>query len=131
MCESNLNYIASSGYANISTANSNLNGTGAMGTVLSASSDGTIIHSITIKATGSTSLGMIRLFIGSSGPKFLLTEICVPSNVQTAVENAFELTLPMPIILSAGWSLYASTQNAESFNVIASANTWTNCDCPK
>ncbi|MFN8331326.1 MAG: hypothetical protein U0T81_08930 [Saprospiraceae bacterium] len=51
------------GFVTISTANSNLDGTGTTTLLLTAGNDGTLIKSLIIKAQTSTSQGMIRFFI--------------------------------------------------------------------
>ena len=56
-------YTANTGKVLISTANSNLDGTGTLGTVLTAASNGTLIKAITVKAQVNTTEGMVRLFL--------------------------------------------------------------------
>ena len=134
---------ANTGIANISTANSNLDGTGATSVVLTAGESGTIVRSVTIKsapgAGSSLSVtpssfasfsqeGMVRLFIQNADASIttLYKEISIP-----AVPAIPALPLPLPVFptfetiltgdlkLNAGYSLLASTQFADSFNVIA------------
>lgn len=128
MCTSKKSF-ANFGLATISTANSNLNGTGAVATVLTGAATGTIINQIVIKATGNTSEGMVRLFIDDGVNVLLYKEIFVPASVQTGVEQAFEEVVAEDIILNSGYILKASTENADPFNVIANGTTWVQCDC--
>ncbi|NBX74718.1 MAG: hypothetical protein EBQ89_10555, partial [Alphaproteobacteria bacterium] len=51
------------GNAQISTANTNRDGTGTLGTVVTAGASGSRIEEIVIEATGTTTAGMIRLFL--------------------------------------------------------------------
>lgn len=111
----------------IDTANSNLDGTGTMSEVLVGANDGTCIKSVTIKATSSTSQGMVRLFIDISGTKTLWREIMVPAVTQGIIPS-FAAALPGPI-LKSGQALYASTELSETFIVTAEGITWTNCPC--
>ena len=131
MASSSIRYTANTGAVNISTANSNLNGTGSMGTVLTGALDGTLIKSVTIKAAGSTSEGMVRLFINpGGGPNiFLFKEIPIPASVQTAEQPAVVVTIRCNFTLNSGDLLKASTQVADSFNVIADALDFESCDC--
>jgi hypothetical protein len=133
MCNQNIQLSANNGNVNISTANSNLDGSGALGTVLTAASGGnsggTFIRSVTLKATGNTSLGMLRVFVSNGTNTYLLWEIIVPANDQTGVVPAFYCTINESFTLQAGYILYASTQNAESFNIIANGQDITNCGC--
>src|SRR6186997_1540402 len=101
------------GIVTISTANSNLDGSGTIGLVLTAGHTGTKIKRIVVKAQGNTSEGMVRLFIQNGGGGFgLYSEIMVPSSVQNAVTKSFEFCLETDLVLNTGWGLYASTQNA-------------------
>lgn len=122
------NYIANTGIATISTANSSLTGSGTLGTVLTADHNGTLIDSITIKALESTEPGMIRLFINNGGlVTRLLTEIPVPYVTQTSIANSFSHRIDfngMGFALEDNYVLKASTENAESFNVIAEGLDW-------
>jgi hypothetical protein len=113
------------GAVNIATANTNRDGTGTIGTVLTAGASGSRIDAIDIKATATTTAGMIRLFIHDGTNARLLTEVPVlavtPSGTTPAWEvqlNTNTMTQVLPIIFPTGYSLRASTNNAESFNVI-------------
>ena len=118
------------GTAVISTANTNRDGTGTLGTVFTAGASGSRIDGIEIKATGTTTAGMVRLFLSDGTNHRLFDEVpvtaltpsaTVPSFGSALSSNAQGLvnTTPLPLNIPAGWSLRASTHNAESFNVIA------------
>ena len=114
------------GIGQISTANTNRDGTGTIGTVFTAGSSGSRIDAIDIKATGTTTAGMIRLFIHNGTTAYLLTEVPViavtPSGTLPAWEvqlNTNSMSQVLPILLPTGYSLRASTNNAETFNVVA------------
>lgn len=104
----------------ISTANSNLNGTGAMGTALVSS--GCNILSVTIKAKQSTTDGMIRLFIYCNSPATttLFMEIPVPAVTCSSIAPSFykKIVFKDGFALKSNWELRVSTENAEAFNVI-------------
>jgi hypothetical protein len=117
-------YTANTGKILISTANSNLDGTGTLGTVLTAASNGTLIKSITCKAQVNTTEGMIRLFIYDGTNTRLIQEIQVPTVTKSATTPAFEYKLDCNIPLKATWVLKAATQNGESFNIIAEGLDW-------
>ena len=120
------NYAATpkTGIVAISTGNTFRDGTGTLGNVLTASGSGSRIDAINIQAVTSTSSGMIRLFIHNGTTAFLLSEIPVvavtPSSTSPAwsVQLNSQNSLNFPIILGSGFSLRASTNNAETFNVI-------------
>ncbi len=116
-------YTANTGLVKISTANSNLDGTGTLGTVITGASNGTLIKQVIIKGTdtGATANaeGMVRLFVDTGGSVKLLTEVHVPPSGQAQTVQTFEAVLPLNFKLSSGYILKASTQNADGFNVIA------------
>lgn len=122
------NYAATPnlGIAAISTANTNRDGTGTIGTVLTAGASGSRIDAVMVKATGTTTAGMIRLFAHNGTTAYLLNEIPVLANTPSSTAPAWEVQMNastmsqlFPIILPTGFSLRASTNNAETFNVLA------------
>jgi hypothetical protein len=114
------------GIGTISTANTNRDGTGTIGTVFAAGSSGSRIDAIDLQATATTTAGMIRLFIHDGTTAHLINEIPVsaitPSGTLPAWSaqlNTNTMTQILPIVLPTGYSLRAATNNAESFKVIA------------
>ena len=107
----------------IATANTGRDGSGTIGTVLTAGAAGTRISRITIKATVTTTAGTIRLFIYTGSTYFLWREILTTAITVSATVAAFEYTLELfderALVLPTGYSLRASTEKAENFNVTA------------
>lgn len=114
-------YTAFTSTVVISTANSNLDGSGTLGTLIACTNtDGTLIKSITIKALGSTTRGMIRFYTdGILSIRRILFEVEVPAVVISSVDESFSVQITTPIWLENNKELYASTENAESFAIIA------------
>ncbi len=114
---------ANIGAVAIATANANRDGTGTIGTVLTAGANGTRIHKITIKATTTTTAGMVRIYIYTGAVYYLYMEIPVLAVTPSATVAAFEFTLYLTgesaVVLPTGYSLRASTEKAENFNIIA------------
>lgn len=114
------------GIVNISTANTNRDGTGTIGTVFTAGAGGSRIDKISIQARATTTSGMIRLFIHDGSTSFLFKEVPVIAITPAASVPAFQYSLSqeidavLPIVLPTGYSLRASTEKAENFNIIAS-----------
>lgn len=122
-------------YCAISVANTNRDGTGALGTVctgpVTAAGAGVLarIERVTIKAVGTTTAGMIRFFVSNDGgtTKRFLTEFPVTAVTPSASGVSFESTVPglVGLKLSGGNGsaaqaiLYAATEKAETFHVIA------------
>lgn len=114
------------GVGQVSVANTNRDGTGTLATIFSAGASGSRIDAIDLKAVGTTTAGMIRLFIHDGTNARLLTEVPVtaitPSSTLPSWEaqlNTNTMTQVLPLVLPTGYSLRAATNNAETFNVIA------------
>lgn len=114
------------GIGQVSVANTNRDGTGTIATIFSAGASGSRIDAIDLKAVGTTTAGMIRLFIHDGTNARLLTEVPVTALTPSATLPSWEAQLNtnsmsqvLPIILPTNYSLRASTNNAETFNVIA------------
>ena len=114
------------GIAQVTVANTARDGTGTLATVFTAAATGSRIDAINLKATGTTTAGMIRLFVHDGTTARLLTELPVVALTPAATLPSWEaqlntntMTQVLPIILPTGFSLRAATNNAETFNVIA------------
>lgn len=108
------------GVVAISTANTARDGTGTMGTVLTAGTNGSRIDKVTIEAQGTTTAGMVRLFLHNGTTAFLILEQTIAAVTPSGTVKAEHYDLssaPFPLSIPTGWSLRASTNNAESFNV--------------
>lgn len=116
-------YTAKTGIAQISSASSSLTTAGT--TVITGAANGTLIKNIYIKAITTTQQGMVRIFVTSTrAVTTLLTEIPVPAITQASIRPTFEIVLPLNYNLQNGCVLSASTQVANTFNVIAEALDW-------
>jgi hypothetical protein len=107
----------------ISTANTALDGSGTVGTVITAGASGTRIDRIRVQATTATTAGRVRLFLYDGSNSFALEEIAIAAATPSAtVSGALgEVTFGdvRPLQLPAGWSINASTHNANTFSVTA------------
>ena len=110
--------IPASAMAVISAANTARDGTGTIVTVETAGASGTRIDDIVIIATGTTTAGMVRLFLHDGTNARLWREVPVTAITPSATVQAFTATLSnLALVLQTGWSLRASTNNAETFNI--------------
>lgn len=119
----NANYASTprAALGQVSVANTARDGTGTLATILTAGSNGTRIDDIKIQATGTTTAGAVRLFLHDGTNARLYDEILVPAITPSTTVEAFSAMLVnLGIVLPSGWSLRASTNNAETFNVIVS-----------
>jgi hypothetical protein len=116
-------YTANTGMATITTANTSLTGSGTLNTdiwiVLTAAANGTLIKTVTVKAQGNTSGGMIRLFACDASNNRIIAEAAVPAVTKSSHVPAFEVTLNTDYFLESGGTLKATTEKTETFNVIA------------
>lgn len=123
---------ANTGMVTIDTANSSLAGTGTTVVLTAGGTNGTIVKSVIIKAIEPVTQGMVRLFIDNGTSVVLYKEVPVDIQPQAAAVplpvpkyTMFELMLNSTLKLPSGFKLRASTQNAESFNIITEALDWT------
>ncbi len=107
-----------SAQAQVSTANTARDGSGTLATILSAGASGTRIDDIAIVATGTTTAGVIRLFLHDGTNARLWREILVTAITPSTTQAVWSQYLyDLGLTLKTGWSLRASTHNAETFNV--------------
>jgi len=109
------------GMITISTANTNRDGTGTIGTVLTAGINGTRVDRIEIIAIGNTTNNIVRLFIDNGSVKKLEKEVLVPLTTPGTTVLTFMSTVSYPngLVIPSGFFVDASTNNAESYNIIA------------
>lgn len=103
----------------VSTANTNRNGTGTVATIYSAGADGSRIDLIRVVATGTTTAGVVRIFIHDGTNFRLYKEILVTAITPSTTIEVFvaEFRPSVPLLLPTGYSIRASTHNAETFNI--------------
>lgn len=105
----------------IATANANRDGTGTVGTVLTGVTAGTRIQEVVIQAGGTTTAGMVRLFLHDGTNYWFFDEVPISAITVSASVRAFRQScLYQNLVLpNSSWSLRASTHNAETFVVTA------------
>lgn len=120
-------YVATpkNGVAQVSTANTNRDGTGTLSTVYTAGASGSRIDALVVQATGTTTAGMVRFFISNDGgtTKRLVGEVSVTAATPSATVQAFSTTvttgfMAKGLVMQANAILYASTEKAETFNIV-------------
>lgn len=115
-----VNYTALTGMTEMSVANSNLDGTGTIYTVLtSASTDGTLIKNITLKGIATQTKGMVRLYIQpDGGSNDLVAEIEIPARSQASIQETFAISIDVDFMLEYEYKLNASMENGSENMVI-------------
>lgn len=106
--------------ANIATADTSRTSPTNVGTVFTAGSSGSRIDEVNIIATGTTTSGVVRLWIYTGSTYYLLSETLVTALTPSTTIAVFSSTSTFNnLMLPSGHSLRATTNNSESFNVIA------------
>lgn len=107
----------------ISTANTNRDGTGTIGQFMLAGVSGSRVERVRIKATGTTTAGLVRIYTWDGTTYRLFEEVTVDAIVPSGTVESFEATITLgnvaAMFLPSGSALGASTQNAETFIVTA------------
>jgi len=113
-------YTANTGMGIVTTANTGLDGTGSLVTILTAAANGTFIKTVTVKTQSvGINQGMLRLFIYDGVNTRLLMEIDTPIAGRSGTWASFSRIINLNYFLKAGDVLQASTQETKTFNVIA------------
>lgn len=110
---------ARSDVAQVTAANGNRDGTGTIVTVAAAGANGTRIDLIRVQAIVTTTAGMVRLFIHDGTNMRLYKELPISAVTVSATVDGYSVNYrpDEPIVLPSGYSLRASTNNAEAMNV--------------
>lgn len=104
----------------ISTANTARDGTGTIGTLVTAGANGCRVDDLYISAQGTTTAGVIRMFLHDGATFYLLQEVLVAAVTPSTSTPVWSVFLPnLGIVLQNGWSLRFSTEKAETFNISA------------
>lgn len=122
-------------YVQVSTANTNRDGSGTLATVCTgpntaaANGVGKRIFRVTIASTATTTAGVIRFFLSNDNgsTKRMICEKIVPVVTPSTTVAAWrtEVAELVGLILPGGTGniLYASTNNAETFNIFCESGT--------
>lgn len=88
--------------------------------VLAAGGSGSVLERAIIQATGTTTQGMVRLFVFDGTNYSLIKEVEVQAATPSASVKAFAVEIDLDgVALPSGHSLRAATHNAEAFVVSA------------
>jgi len=112
------------GIVQATAANTNRDGSGTIATVFSAGSSGSRVECVHIVATGTTTAGVVRLYVHDGSNARLIKEIMVTAITPSTSVEVFRQTVDFSqngfgLWMPTGYSLRVSTHNAETFNVIA------------
>ena len=104
----------------ISTADTSRTAPTNVGTVFTAGSNGSRIDEVSITATGTSTDNVVRLFLHNGSSYFLLEEVLIAALVPSTLVPVLTYTVTFNnLMLPNTWSLRATTNNAESYSVIA------------
>ena len=106
--------------ANIATADTSRTSPTNVGTVFTAGASGSRIDEVNIISTGTTTAGVVRLWVYTGSTYYMLSETIVTAITPSTTLAVFSSTSTFNnLMLPSGHSLRATTNNSESFNVIA------------
>ncbi|MCS7316765.1 MAG: hypothetical protein NZZ41_00380 [Candidatus Dojkabacteria bacterium] len=107
-------------FAVINTANTNRDGTGTIVTVFNAGPQGSRIETIEVIAIGATTNNVVRIFLNDGTNTRLYDEILISASTPSTTEKVqrHSLVFTYNFVLPPGWSIRASTNNAESYVVL-------------
>ena len=104
----------------ISSADTSRTAPSNVGTVFTAGSNGSRIDEINVVAAGTSTDNVVRLFLFNGSTYFLLDEVYIAALTPSASAPVVTNTLTFNnFMLPSGWSLRATTNNAESYSIIA------------
>lgn len=105
--------------AALSAANTNRDGTGTLVDVVSAGSSGSRLDKARVVASGTTTAGIVRLYLFDGTNSYLFKEITVYAVTPSASIPVFEQDCDLDglVLPTNTWKLRASTHNAESFKI--------------
>lgn len=102
----------------VTVANTARDGTGTLASVFTAGASGSRIDDIYIAATGTTTAGVVRLFLFDGTNNRLWQEILVTAVTPSTTQQVWNYALlNQALILPNGYILKGSTNNAETFNI--------------
>jgi hypothetical protein len=108
------------GVVSIGTAETSRTAPTSVGTLFSAGSNGSRVDEINIVATGTTTAGVVRIFVYNGTNYFLLREALVPAITPSTTVAVFSSTLVFSnLVIPTGYSIRVTTNNAETFHVSA------------
>lgn len=109
------------GMAQVSAANTNRDGTtGTYVTLVTAGASGTRIAEIVTQGAVTTTAGMVRLFLTDGTTTRMFDEVSIAAaTVSATVKGNRVSTTYNNLVIPSGWSIKASTHNAEAINVWA------------
>lgn len=87
--------------------------------IFSAGTSGSRIDTVFIKATGTTTVGQVRLVVYDGTTSRVIKEVAVAAITPTGATSSFESTVALGISLPSGAKLQANTLNGETFTVTA------------
>lgn len=108
----------------LSAANTARDGTGTLVTIATGGTNGSRIDRINVRASVTTTAGMVRFFIDTGSAIRLIHEIPVTAITPSGTVEAWSAewvrddNQPL-VLLPSGWMLKASTHNAEAIEILA------------
>jgi len=108
------------GAVSIGTADTSRTAPTNVGTLFSAGSNHSRVDEIDIVATGTTTAGVVRIFVYNGSTYYLLREVLVSAITPSTTVAVFSNTIIFSnLVIPSGYSIRVTTNNAETFHVTA------------
>ncbi len=108
----------------VATGDTSRTAPSSVATIITAVSAGTKITEVEVVGTGTTTAGMVRLFIYDGSNYRLFDEFVITAITPSASVPVYRQVRVYPnLVLPSGYSLRATTHNTETFNVHVEAAT--------
>ena len=108
------------GVGQVTTADTSRTAPTNVATIFTAGSSGSRIDSVVMEATGTTTAGVLRLWIYDGTNYRLFNETLVTAITPSTTVAVFTSSLSFnTLLLPNGYSLRATTNNSETFNIFA------------
>lgn len=108
------------GMVQVATANTNRDGTTGTYGSISVGSAGSRVEEVVVSAIGTTTAGMVRLFLSDGTNTRFLAEMVVSAITPSGTVKAWTARMLFDnLCIPAGWTIKVNTNNAETFNVFA------------
>lgn len=101
----------------IATANTARDGTGTLADVVTAGASGSRLDRVKVTASGTTTAGVIRIFLYDGTNTYLYDEILVDAITPSVSVKVWKGEMSLGFDIPATWHVKASTHNAELFKM--------------
>lgn len=101
----------------VTTANTNFDGTGAIVDGPTAGEGGFRLDRIVVVGVGTVTDGMVRIFLHNTSAYRLYKEVAIAATTPSTTVQSFRAEVPFGFSIPRGWKISGSTAKTETFNI--------------